>query len=32
MSCLHGLILRNVESGVLQAGADPRGEGYAVRY
>jgi gamma-glutamyltranspeptidase/glutathione hydrolase len=31
-SCLHGLILRDVESGVLQAGADPRGEGYAVGY
>jgi gamma-glutamyltranspeptidase / glutathione hydrolase len=31
-SCLHGIILRDTSSGVLQAGADPRGEGHAIAY
>ena len=31
-SCLYGMILRNPQTGVLQTGADPRGEAYAVGY
>jgi gamma-glutamyltranspeptidase/glutathione hydrolase len=31
-ACLYGMILRHPQSGVLQAGADPRGEAYAVGY
>lgn len=31
-ACLYGLISRNPHTGVLQAGADPRGESYAVGY
>ncbi|MEE9149222.1 MAG: gamma-glutamyltransferase, partial [Candidatus Tectomicrobia bacterium] len=31
-SCLYGVITRNPQTGVLQGGADPRGEGYAVGY
>ena len=31
-ACLYGAITRNPESGVLQGGADPRGEAYAVGY
>lgn len=31
-SCLYGVIRRNLQTGVLQGGADPRGEAYAVGY
>lgn len=31
-SCLYGVIRRNPHTGVLQGGADPRGESYAVGY
>jgi gamma-glutamyltranspeptidase/glutathione hydrolase len=31
-SCLYGMITRNPRTGVLQGGADPRGEAYAVGY
>jgi gamma-glutamyltranspeptidase / glutathione hydrolase len=31
-ACLYGMILRHPQSGVLQGGADPRGEAYAVGY
>ncbi|MBI3326091.1 MAG: gamma-glutamyltransferase family protein [Nitrospinae bacterium] len=31
-SCLYGVIIRNPRTGVLQGGADPRGEAYAVGY
>lgn len=31
-ACLYGMIIRHPQSGVLQAGADPRGEAYAVGY
>lgn len=31
-SCLYGVIRRNPQTGVLQGGADPRGEAYAVGY
>jgi gamma-glutamyltranspeptidase/glutathione hydrolase len=31
-SCLYGVIRRNPETGVLQGGADPRGEAFAVGY
>ncbi|MGQ4807421.1 Glutathione hydrolase proenzyme [Candidatus Entotheonellaceae bacterium PAL068K] len=31
-SCLYGVISRNPRTGVLQGGADPRGEAYAVGY
>jgi len=31
-ACLYGAILRNPVSGVLQGGADPRGEAYALGY
>lgn len=31
-ACLYALISRNSQSGVLQGGADPRGESYAVGY
>ena len=31
-SCLYGVIRRDPSSGVLQGGADPRGEAYAVGY
>lgn len=31
-SCLYGVIRRDPSTGVLQAGADPRGEAYAVGY
>ncbi|MGE3536776.1 MAG: gamma-glutamyltransferase family protein [Candidatus Tectimicrobiota bacterium] len=31
-SCLYGVIRRNPATGVLQGGADPRGEAYAVGY
>jgi gamma-glutamyltranspeptidase/glutathione hydrolase len=31
-ACLYGMIIRNPQSGVLQGGADPRGEAYAVGY
>jgi gamma-glutamyltranspeptidase len=31
-SCLYGVIIRHPETGVLQGGADPRGEAYAVGY
>jgi gamma-glutamyltranspeptidase/glutathione hydrolase len=31
-SCLYGVILRDPHTGVLQGGADPRGEAYAVGY
>jgi gamma-glutamyltranspeptidase/glutathione hydrolase len=31
-SCLYGVITRNPRTGVLQGGADPRGEAYAVGY
>jgi gamma-glutamyltranspeptidase/glutathione hydrolase len=31
-ACLYGMIIRHPQSGVLQGGADPRGEAYAVGY
>jgi gamma-glutamyltranspeptidase / glutathione hydrolase len=31
-ACLYGMIIRNPQSRVLQGGADPRGEAYAVGY
>jgi gamma-glutamyltranspeptidase/glutathione hydrolase len=31
-ACLYGMIFRHPQSGVLQGGADPRGEAYAVGY
>jgi gamma-glutamyltranspeptidase/glutathione hydrolase len=31
-ACLYGAIVRDPLSGVLQGGADPRGEAYAVGY
>lgn len=31
-SCLYGMIRRDSQTGVLQGGADPRGEAYAVGY
>ncbi len=31
-SCLYGVIKRNPSTGILQGGADPRGEAYAVGY
>jgi gamma-glutamyltranspeptidase/glutathione hydrolase len=31
-ACLYGMIIRHPHSGVLQGGADPRGEAYAVGY
>jgi gamma-glutamyltranspeptidase/glutathione hydrolase len=31
-ACLYGMIIRHPQSGVLQWGADPRGEAYAVGY
>jgi gamma-glutamyltranspeptidase/glutathione hydrolase len=31
-SCLYGVIMRHPHTGVLQGGADPRGEAYAVGY
>ena len=31
-ACLYGAIVRNPKSGVLQGGADPRGEAYAFGY
>jgi gamma-glutamyltranspeptidase/glutathione hydrolase len=31
-SCLYGVIIRNPDTRVLQGGADPRGEAYAVGY
>jgi gamma-glutamyltranspeptidase/glutathione hydrolase len=31
-SCLYGVIMRHAQTGVLQGGADPRGEAYAVGY
>jgi gamma-glutamyltranspeptidase / glutathione hydrolase len=31
-SCLYGMITRDPRTGVLQGGADPRGEAYAVGY
>ena len=31
-SCLYGVIKRNPQTNVLQGGADPRGEAYAVGY
>ena len=31
-ACLYGMIIRHPQSGVLQSGADPRGEAYAVGY
>ena len=31
-SCLYGVIIRDPSTGVLQGGADPRGEAYAVGY
>jgi gamma-glutamyltranspeptidase/glutathione hydrolase len=31
-SCLYGVIRRHPQTGVLQGGADPRGEAYAVGY
>ena len=31
-SCLYGVIIREPSTGVLQGGADPRGEAYAVGY
>jgi gamma-glutamyltranspeptidase/glutathione hydrolase len=31
-ACLYGMIIRQPQSGVLQGGADPRGEAYAVGY
>jgi gamma-glutamyltranspeptidase / glutathione hydrolase len=31
-ACLYGMIIRHSQTGVLQAGADPRGEAYAVGY
>ena len=30
--CLYGVITRDPRTGVLQGGADPRGEAYAVGY
>jgi gamma-glutamyltranspeptidase/glutathione hydrolase len=31
-ACLYGMIIRHPQTGVLQGGADPRGEAYAVGY
>jgi gamma-glutamyltranspeptidase / glutathione hydrolase len=31
-ACLYGMIIRQPQTGVLQGGADPRGEAYAVGY
>jgi gamma-glutamyltranspeptidase/glutathione hydrolase len=31
-ACLYGMIIRHPHSGVLQGGADPRGEAYVVGY
>lgn len=31
-ACLYGMIIRHPQSGVLQGGADPRGEAYTVGY